>query len=662
MTTAHEMAATVWVNWVLAPLNLVDRDGGKIQNYRLYLDGGWGTPEFFAWLTSDLLYLIVIIPAAYSSQLIDFAINPATWLKPIEHAWTAVTAELFAFISPTVLLAAVLLGALMMIAIRARNADEALQDMIKRTVASLGMYMLILALLYNPAGTLLGVLTGWVRLIGDFDSDTTAVISATAPNLAEGADASVLTNFLRPLTWMLNYGSQLSPECATQWVKLINDGTPMTCLTSDQIQASQSVGIAFIMTLLALIPVWIYVRFALVIIITFATHLILAIVRFAAGALMAAASPWQDRPFDEFLRFMLSAVANLLIASGIVTLARLGPPLAVSIAEGITDSTLVHFAILVLAYYLLAQFVWALEKQFGPIRDWLLKAASNTSGGQDTSRLWAVAFPGGLNPQATALDHLISRTRQRGSQWASQTREQVSRMTNEKLQSSSATALEGATKASGAQGVLADTPQSEGAMAVINTVRTATPDDPEQAEAATQARSLLSRIMPARVAAGELDRAAATPPALTAAQHTSQTHEPTGAHANPAASPTPPPPHGANPELSQRAHWRQRLEQDSLDLTKSAALPDGFDALRLNTKAQLDTNSTLNDTRGNALDPLDTRAALAARMARISYLEIVMRAMGLDPKIDAQQLLPSGTKCFTSGQDESGNWVTEFHS
>ena len=167
----------MWANWVLDPLNLVDRDGGQIRHYRLILDGGWGIGEFFAFLTSDIIYLLVIIPSAYSSQLLDFVINPGAWLKPIETAWTAVTSTLFGFISPTVLLAVVLLAALLMIAFRARNADEAIKDIAKRTVASLGMYVLILALLYNPAGTLLGVLTAWVQLLGDFVSDPAAQTS-----------------------------------------------------------------------------------------------------------------------------------------------------------------------------------------------------------------------------------------------------------------------------------------------------------------------------------------------------------------------------------------------------------------------------------------------------------------------------------------------------
>jgi hypothetical protein len=189
MTTAPALkAAIVWANWVLAPLQLIDRNGAKIQHYRLFLDGGWGPGEFFAWLTSDIIYLLVVIPAAYSSQLLDFAINPGTWLTPIQKAWTSVTSGLFAIISPTALLAAVLLAALLMIVARARNADEALKGIVQRTVASLGMYALILVILYNPAGTLRDVLTGWVGLLGGLDDD-----DAAAPPQPTAVDTKSVT-------------------------------------------------------------------------------------------------------------------------------------------------------------------------------------------------------------------------------------------------------------------------------------------------------------------------------------------------------------------------------------------------------------------------------------------------------------------------------------
>ena len=570
------------------------------------------------------------------------------------------------------LLAVVLLAALTMIVVRARNADEALRDMVKRTVASLGMFVLILALLYNPAGTLLGFLTGWVRLLGDFDSDATAVISTTAPDLAAGTDNSVLTNFLRPLTWMLNYGSQLSPQCAKAWVKLIEHGDPITCLTSDQIQASQSVGTAFVMTLLALIPVWIYCRFALVVVITFATHLILAIVRFAAAGAMAAVAPWQDRPFDEFIRFMVSAVANLLVASGIVAVARLGPNLAVAIGEALTDSTLVQFAVLVLMYHLLSVLVWGLEKQFGPIRDWLIKGVSNASGSDESgsSRWWSMVFPGGLNPRSTMLDQAISRGRRRGSQWAGDVREQVTKMVNTKLLASSDQVL-GASAASretsGARVALAlDTPESEGALAVINTVRTAnTGGGTRSAEVIAKEQSMLARVMPGR------QRRAGHPARRDGggAPIGAQVGVPIGAVGLQASNapvlpalPGDAPPQAQHPE-SGRAHWRQRLAQEAASLeSKSAATPEGFSELRLNVNTPGAADSTFTEARGNALEPLDTRAELSAHLARICYMEVVMRAMGWEPTIDAQQLLPSGAKCFTSGKDLAGNWVTEFHS
>lgn len=682
----------MWANWVLAPLNLIDRNGAKIQHYRLFLDGGWGPGEFFAWLTSDILYLFVIIPAAYSSQLLDFAINPGTWLKPIQTAWTTVTNELFAFISPTVLLAAVLLAAIVVIAVRARNSDDALKAMVQRIVASLGMYVLILAMLYNPAGSLLGVLTGWVRLLGGFDDDAAAIAGAASPNattdipagthqlgdvVEPGTDSSVLTNFLRPLTWMLNYGSQLSPDCAKQWTKLVEHGEPMTCLTADQIQASQSVGSAFVMTLVALIPVFIYLRFAVVVIITFVTHTGLALFRFAAAAAMAAMAPWQDRPLDEFLRFMISAVANLVVASGIVTLARLGPAAAVAISESVTTSTLVHFVVLVAAYHLLTVFVWALEKKFGPIRDWLLKAASSTTptGNGSPTRWWSLAFPGGLNPEATAIDRLISRARQKGSQWANQAREQVRNMANDKLlfgalrdgSQSSAQTLPTAA----AQGLAPDTAQTRAALAVVNTV-----DDQGQQVLAPQTsaavQSVLARLMPRRQTRAQQQ----TPPrgqlvtaATTHGDHRAngEVHNGTelvdlpmaqlvtngsGSHHVNSVQPD------AAPTSGQR--WRDRLRRDSLELAGATATPQLLDTTRMDSAHQ-HVVSTLTDPRGNSLEPPPAYASSATYLARIAYAEIVLRAMGWEGTIDSRSVLPPGTKLFTSGVDEAGNWVTEFH-
>jgi hypothetical protein len=72
--------------------------------------------------------------------------------------------------------------------------------------------------------------------------------------------------------------------------------------------------------------------------------------------------------------------------------------------------------------------------------------------------------------------------------------------------------------------------------------------------------------------------------------------------------------------------------------------------------------STLTHPRGNALDLPGADDTPAAYLARVAYMEIVMRAMGWQPTLDSRALLPSGTTFFTSGLDEAGNWVTEFHN
>lgn len=687
----------MWANWVLAPLNLIDRNGAKIQHYRLVLDGGWGPGEFFAWLTSDIVYLLVVIPAAYSAQIVNFVVNPGTWLTPIEKAWTAVTNTLFAFISPTILLAAVFLAALVVIVFHARNADEALKAIVQRTVASLCMYALILVLLYNPAGTLRDVLTGWVGLVGGFEDDAAGVQAAASPNtqipsaasgthevgdvITNGTDSSVLTNFLRPLTWMLNYGSQLSPDCAKQWTKLIELGQPMTCLTADQIQASQSTGTAFVMTVLALVPVFIYVRFAIVVLITFATHVILTIVRGAAAGAAAAASVWQDRPIDEFMRFMVSAIANLLVASAILTVARLGPAVAVSIAESMTDSTLVQFAVLVAAYHFLALAVWGLEKQFGPIRDWLLKAATNATPSADgSSRWWSLAFPGGLNPQATALDRVISRARERGSQWATQTREQVTKMANEKLLAGTA-ALSGAAAANLASaaatpGLVPDTPQSRAALAIVNTADD-THTETLSPSAANTVQTILTRLTPWRrtrtqdPTTAPLAMPASTHPDVIDSDGNPINHNGTSPDGIAQVLRAVPrvgtavldaPTQQIDTALPGTHGWRARLRHDANTLVaRSAAQPELLAPLELdNEPAQ--AASTLTDPRGNALDHPGIHATPASYLARIAYMEIVMRAMGWQGNLDATELLPNGTTLFTSGLDEAGHWITEFHN
>ncbi|MEE3755276.1 hypothetical protein [Mycobacterium intracellulare] len=689
----------MWANWVLAPLNLIDRNGARVQHYRLILDGGWGPGEFFAWITSDIVYLLVIVPAAYSAQIVDFVINPGSWLKPIQKAWTSVTSTLFEFISPTVLLAAVLLGTVVMVTIRARNADEALKAVVQRTVASVGMYVLILALLYNPAGTLLNFLTIWVRLLGGFDNDAAGVeavtlqpgASATAADgahrvgdvVAAGTDNSVLTNFLRPLTWMLNYGSQLSPDCAKQWARLIELGEPMTCLNSDQVQASQNVGVAFVMTVLALVPVYIYVRFAFVVFITFATHLVLALVRFATAGAAAAMAVTQDRPFDEFLRFMVSALANLTVASGILTVARLGPKAAVGIAEALSDSTLVQFAALIAAYYMLSMGVWALEKQFGPIRDWMLKAAAGATPTEgDHSRWWSLVFPGGLNPQANAVDRMISRARQQGSQWAQQTREQVKKMANDKLLAGGVmhggAAAANLAAATATPGLVADTAQSASLAAVVNTVDHQ-PNDTLAPPVAAAVQTILSRLAAWRQPRATLPGTAqASPPQALAAvldeqqQFLDNNHRTIGP-ADVARMPTVAAPDGTpigQPQTPPRIdtagtnghhHWRERLRDEAKALTAAAAEPELLRPITLDGESG-EPVSTLTDPRGNALDLPGTHATAASYLARVSYMEIVMRAMGWQGKLDSRALLPSGTTLFTSGLDEAGNWVTEFHN
>ncbi|BCI84634.1 hypothetical protein MTY66_62590 (plasmid) [Mycolicibacterium sp. TY66] len=694
-------AGIVWANWVLAPLNLIDRNGAKIQHYRLLLDGGWGPGEFFAWITSDIVYLLVIVPAAYAAQIVDFVVNPGSWLKPIQKAWTSVTGALFEYVSPTVLLGVVLLATVVMITIRARNADEALKGIVQRTVASVGLYVLILALLYNPAGSLLNVLTIWVKLLGGFEHDAAGVEAVTLQPgastttgdgshyqpgdvVTNGSDNSVLTNFLRPLTWMLNYGSQLPLDCAKQWARLIELGEPMTCLNPDQVQASQNVGIAFVMTILALVPVYIYVRFSFVVFLTFASHLVLAIIRFAAAGWGAAVAAWKDRPFDEFLGFMVSALANLIVASGILTVARLGPKAAVAIAQAVSDSTLVQFAALIAAYHMLSVLVWALEKKFGPIKDWLLKSASGATPREgDPSRWWSLVFPGGLNPEATAVDRMISRARQRGSQWAQQTREQVKKMTNDKLLAGGmmlgGTAAANMAAATATPGVVPDTAQSAALAAVVNTVDDQT-NETLAPPAAASVQTILSRLAPwrqhraPRAGAAQADVA----PGLAAAPE--QQHGADNNHrvatigpadiaqmltvAGPGGTPIDP----RQPQSRIEAagtnghhHWRERLRHEAKALTAAASEPELLRPVTIDG-ASGEPVSTLTDRRGNALDLPGTHATAASYLARVSYMEIVMRAMGWQGKLDPRALLPSGTTLFTSGRDEAGNWVTEFHN
>jgi hypothetical protein len=468
---------------------------------------------------------------------------------------------------------------------------------------------------------------------------------------------------------MLNYGSQLSPQCAKQWARLIELGEPITCLSPDQIQASQSVGTAFVMTMLALIPVFIYCRFGIVVIITFATHLLLAVVRFAAAGALAAVSAWQTRPFDEFMRFMVSAVANLLVASGIVTVARLGPKAAVAIAESVTDSTLVHFAVLIAAYHLLSLLVWGLEKQFGPIRSWLLKAATNATPSADTptSRWWSLAFPGGLDPQSTALDRMISRARQQGSQWAHQTREQVTRMANDKLLADAATHTSAATanlaSASATPGLVPDTAQSASLAAVVNTVDNQRAQHLAPSVAAT-AQAILTRLAPQHQLRAQNPNTPAPPHVHLPA---SDNHNPNIAQfltntapndATPSYDTHPPQIHTI-PTGNQ--HWRARLQHDANALAAATAGPEFVRPLTIDDSSAKPV-STLTDPRANALDLPSAHDTPAAYLARVSYMEIVMRAMGWQPTLDSRALLPSGTTFFTSGLDEAGNWVTEFHN
>ncbi|WP_228844760.1 hypothetical protein [Mycobacteroides abscessus] len=677
----------MWTNWVLAPLNLTDSDNGKVRYYRLFLDGGYGVGDFFGWFTSEILYLFIIVPSAYSSQLLAFVVDPAKWLKPIETAWTSVTSSILAFVSPTVLLAGVMLGAMLMVMYRARNSDEAIQAIVQRIASSCAMYLVILALLYNPAGNLLGLLTIWAKLLGGNVDDAQAANGNGTPggttdptqhaggatqDIANSTDSSVLTDFLRPLTWMLNYGSQLSPECGKAWATMIEKGGTLTCLDSSQVEASQSVGIAFVMTLVALWPTWIYCRFALVVILTFTTHLALAISRFAAAGAMAALAPWQERPFDEFLRFMVSAVANLAVASGIVAIAKLGPGAAVSVAAAFTDAALAHFAVLVLAYYLLSTFVWGMEKQFGPIRDWLMsQAVSAGARSDDESRWWNLAFPGGLKPQGTAVDRMISGVRQSGSQWATQARERLKEMADTMQgRVAAVTDSSGRTTMNGVE-IAPETPQSAALLSPVDTTRGGLGQAAIPEAVRPKVQAILARFLP-RSQPASLERMspAGGATAMDSGRHAvSLRHEDTPDHAvlnTGQSSSQPALPHAtALPSNGSHAtaidSWHQRLRRDSQGLATATAPPEMIQPIRLDSALPA-TASTFTDPRGNALMPMDPRAPLSSYLARAMYMEIVLRAMGWTGKIQANDVLPPDARFFRSGLDESGNWITEFHS
>lgn len=690
----------MWVNWVLPP-GLTDTDGGKVRFYRLFLDGGWGPGDFIAWITSNILYLPVVIPTAYASQLVAWVVNPAAWLDPIQRMWTSVTSTLLSFISPIILLAAALLGAVLVIAVRSRNSSQTMREASQRVVASGVMYVLILGMLYNPAGSLRNVLTAWVRLLGGTvgesgDSSTTTALTSTpdthtaipASGHAPTSDSAVVTDFLRPLTWLLNYGSQLSPECGKAWVKMITPdphggiGGKLSCLTADQVQATQSVGLAFVMTLIAWIPVLIYVRFALVVAIAFVTHLTLSILRFAAAGLAAAASVWQDRPIDEFLRFMLSAVANLIVASGIIGIARLGPQFTMAAVSALSDSTLVHFAVLTLVYYMLAAAVWGLEKRFGPIRDWLINNAKS-DGDQPYSGAWRWLFPGGLNTKATAIDRMISGMRQSGSQWATQARERFNHMADRPHHTSTSIGTP-AGRDGLAPGMIPDSAETKAALGVVNTMRAAANPDPLNEVETSVVQTILSRLKPSnrapRIQSTPSTSSTATPPSRTngTVVGAAETFGTVAAVTRRSEPPWGPPTTNTNGNgvgnttgnnsvpaaHAESSLWRQRLRQETRELmsVNASGDPDLLALAAVRTSRALpEAVSTLGDPRGNALEPPGVRAPLSAHVARILYTELVLRALGWRGEIDANSVLPPAAKFFSSGVDESGNWVTQFY-
>lgn len=326
-------------NPVMDWVNVKDSAGGMISNYRLMLD-----PSFYSMLSNtvysgivELCYAFFLGVSSYASAALQLVVQPRIWLDPLSEAYIKVTAPVFEFASPRLIVVAsfaILIVQVFVVrsgpapgATRGGKSPGLMDQWIPsntqiaraqwdRLGSGLVMFGLVFLLTSNPF-SMMRTLLEWVIGFGEI------FIPGDSSASSQGINTG---NLIRTVTFLINYRDVLDAECAEQWAEAINNqGSNPSCLTDSQIAATDTDLWTVVLAALALPVAWYFAKFVFQVLIRFLNYISLAIFYLVSTGFVAAVSLGRRRPYDPLVTVLSKLATNAALSGLVVLVAVVGP-------------------------------------------------------------------------------------------------------------------------------------------------------------------------------------------------------------------------------------------------------------------------------------------------------------------------------------------------
>ncbi|RAV04376.1 hypothetical protein DQP56_00730 [Mycolicibacter senuensis] len=432
---------SMFIGW----LNLVDRDGGKLANYRLNLNSSaFSLMSQLCGMLADFGYLVFLVISAHAVALINAILNPDAWLEPLSNVYGALTGRVYEVIPPVVLA----MGAFSLLAfnvfMRRGSAGSAVQvskrqwDRIWAGILLLGVVAVLASNPFRLIREVLGVVlavAGWLTASGD-------------AGVGERVNTAI-TDSVRALTFLINYRGDLSGECAKAWSKAMNaGGSNPSCLTHQQLAGAHPTPANALAALVAVGFAVGLCYFAVVVTLHILNQLALTVIYLTGAVYVAVVAMNKRRAFDPLSRTLARCATHALFALGLWLVAGVGPSwliyLVVSVAHFLP--AWLQIVLMGVAYYYTAKWLRVLLANMETV----LKLFRDRVEG---SKYWTAMY---ANNQTTVLGTAVEGTFDQPKQWAV---DQYQRLRQYVSSAGEAGSEKGAAMASVQPMIVADTPE-----------------------------------------------------------------------------------------------------------------------------------------------------------------------------------------------------------
>ncbi|MUL61028.1 hypothetical protein B5P44_00310 [Mycobacterium sp. CBMA 213] len=278
-----------WITW----LNLVDSDKGLLANYRVSFPTPFSIGAQLSSGAVEIIYPLVLLISAHATAVTQLFADPDRWLTPLEDLYGSLTSVVYSTVPPMALAVAAFIILLLLVYSGRGKAGSKVQvskAQWDRVVAGFTLMCVIAILSANPFRVIKSVV-GFVLSLASFATHS-------GQGGVSGRIATAAPDAIRSLMFLINYGDDLAPECASQWSVAMNTGAALpTCA-----HVAAAGGDAFWAAVLALFYAAAQAAFVLIVLAFLLNNFSLT-VAFATGAVyIGVAAMFSRRPFDPLGR------------------------------------------------------------------------------------------------------------------------------------------------------------------------------------------------------------------------------------------------------------------------------------------------------------------------------------------------------------------------